>query len=66
MTRLRTSNNRRRARALKQGGLYTLQRFQFGPSWGETGATTEQIVADIERAMAAAFGTPVATSPASS
>lgn len=50
MTRWRTGNNRRRAKALKQGGLYTLR---HGPTWAEEGATGEKIVKDIRRAIEA-------------
>ena len=51
MSRLRTHNNRRRARELKQGGLYTLQRHHTGPTWGESGASVDEIVEDMRRLM---------------
>lgn len=38
MSRLRTHNNRRRAKELKQGGLYTLRRCAMpGFRWGDSG-----------------------------
>lgn len=54
MPRLRTVNNRRRARQIKPGGLF---RFgtgwprQIGPSWADEGASPAQIIADIRRVI---------------
>ncbi len=48
MGRIRTHNNRRRAKALKAGGIWTLGRVQVYPTWGERGASPEEIRADLE------------------
>jgi hypothetical protein len=50
MTSWRTGNNRRRSKALKQGGLYRWRRYG-GPTWAERGATGEEILADIRSAI---------------
>jgi hypothetical protein len=47
MSRLRTHNNRRRARELKQGGLYTLRYRQFGVTWSESDASPIAVLGEI-------------------
>lgn len=59
MTRIRTHNNRRRSRELKQGGLYRWAYSARGlPSWGDTAATPEQILADIRSVIDELKGHP--------
>lgn len=54
MGRIRTHNNRRRARELKQGGLYTLRYGGYaGPTWAERGASPEDIRADLDAGIEA-------------
>ncbi len=65
MGRIRTHNNRRRAKAEKarmaglgfwQVGMIQVSRFSVGPSWAERGATTEEIAADLQAGIEAAMG----------
>lgn len=57
MGRIRTHNNRRRAKAEKARmagdgfwriGKIQVSRFSVGPSWADRGASSEEIRADIE------------------
>jgi hypothetical protein len=49
VVRLRTGNNRRRAKALKQGGLCTRRR--HGPTWAQEDASAAKIMDDISSAV---------------
>lgn len=51
MTRLRTHNNRRRSKELKQSGLYCWGYSARGLSWADTKATPKQILSDIRYCM---------------
>lgn len=65
MARIRTHNNRRRAKAEKAAmaghgfwrvGLIQVSRFKVGgPNWAERGATPEEIAADLKAGIEAAM-----------
>lgn len=51
MSRWRTHNNRRRARELKAGGLFTLQLHPMGPTWADSGASPFEIIDQLKTVM---------------